>query len=70
MSCKTDQIDGVILNQLPDKKCDAVGIMDLCQFGGRIGTIRASLKRLIESGSAKRQWDGNQRYGRFVYWAA
>lgn len=69
MSHRTDQIDEIILNQLPGNKSDAVGIVDLCRFGGRIGAIRASLKRLVESRSVKRAWDGNARYGRFVYWA-
>jgi hypothetical protein len=35
--------------------------------GLRVGTLRNSLWRLCESGLADRRWDGNERFGRYVY---
>jgi hypothetical protein len=42
-------------------------IADIVQAGLRFGTVRASLKRLEKAGRIEKRWDGNQRYGRFVY---
>jgi len=35
--------------------------------GLRVGTLRNSLKRLCEAGLVHRAWDGNERFGRYVY---
>ena len=35
--------------------------------GLRLGTLRASLRRLCEVGLVYRAWDGNERFGRYVY---
>jgi predicted transcriptional regulator len=32
-----------------------------------MGTLRNSLRRLCEAGLAERMWNGNQRFGRYVY---
>jgi DNA-binding transcriptional ArsR family regulator len=43
-------------------------ISRLCQKTGlRVGTLRASLRRLCEAGLVHRAWDGNERFGRYVY---
>lgn len=69
MSHRTSQIDQVVLSSLPNEKSRAVGIVDFYPLGARIGTVRAALKRLVSSGEVERAWDGNERYGRYVYWA-
>jgi DNA-binding transcriptional ArsR family regulator len=35
--------------------------------GLRLGTLRASLRRLCEAGLVHRAWDGNERFARYVY---
>jgi hypothetical protein len=70
MSHRTVEIDRVILSQLPQNECEAVGIVDLCRTGARVGTVRAALKRLLDSEIVSRRWDGTERYGRYLYWAA
>jgi predicted transcriptional regulator len=48
-----------------------VSINDLTtQTGLRRGTVMASLKRLVEGGQVHRAWDGNARFGRYLYFAA
>lgn len=43
-------------------------VSDLVQRTGlRIGAVRNSLKRLVEDKLALRGWQGNERYGRYVY---
>ena len=39
----------------------------LSGHGVSLGTVRASLKRLLEDGLIERKWDGNERYGRYLY---
>ena len=62
--------DRMVLNQMQTKKSDAIAIADLARSGWRIGTIRASLKRLMAEGAVERIWDGNQRFGRYLYYYA
>ncbi len=65
MSHRTDQIDESVFSRLPED--DYASINELCGFGFRRGTVSSSLRRLVEEGSVIRKWDGNQRYGRFLY---
>ncbi|HYA42386.1 MAG TPA: hypothetical protein VEF34_13855 [Syntrophobacteraceae bacterium] len=72
-------IDAEVLRNLPvtDKSgpwdshvdiSDWNSISHLWQKTGlRVGTLRNSLKRLCEAGKVHRAWDGNERYGRYVY---
>lgn len=64
MSKKTEQIDNEVLGMVGEKP---VTIMDLCRYGARVGTIRNALTRLLKAQLVKRSWDGNERYGRYVY---
>jgi predicted transcriptional regulator len=63
-----DEADRIVLEYLSED--EGTGIVDMIRCGLKQGTIRASLKRLVESGSAKRKWDGNERFGRYLYFAA
>lgn len=65
---RTEEIDSSVLGELPWREVDAVSVLDLCRRGGRIGTYKNSLKRLVNTGCAARRWDGNERYGRYLYW--
>lgn len=44
-----------------------LAIAESHHYGMRPGTVRASLKRLMEAGKVKRRWDGNPMYGRYLY---
>jgi hypothetical protein len=62
-----EQKDTAVLNLL---QCDSwTAIIDL-RSRLRIGTIRGALRRLLAAGKAERRWDGNERFGRFLYRAA
>ena len=63
MSLRTDQIDEAVLSSIGS---EPVPIVDLCK-GGRIGAYRNSLRRLLEQKAVQRKWDGNQRFGRYLY---
>jgi hypothetical protein len=64
---RTEEIDYCVSGLIPRNKADGVAIIDLARRGWRIGTIRNSLKRLREQGHVNRVWDGNGRYGRYLY---
>jgi hypothetical protein len=59
------EIDNVVFQSLHDDEYQP--IIDLMRHGFREGTVRASLKRLLEENRIIRKWDGNERYGRYVY---
>ena len=61
-----DAIDQLVL---ADLSSEGQSITDLCRMGMRIGTVRAALKRLVATGEVKRRWNGNQRFGRYLYFA-
>jgi hypothetical protein len=63
-----DEADRIVLEYLSEE--EGTAIVDMIRCGLKQGTIRASLKRLVESSSAKRMWDGNERFGRYLYFAA
>jgi hypothetical protein len=41
-------------------------LKDICWYGARVGTVRASLKRLLADGRVIRRWEGKMVYG-YVY---
>jgi hypothetical protein len=67
---RTDEIDRAVLCQVPNEKEDGIGIVDFVAAGFRPGTVRAALSRLLADGTVQRKWDGNERFGRYLYWAA
>jgi DNA-binding Lrp family transcriptional regulator len=70
MSYKTDEIDRAVLSMLPSEEPMAMGIVDICsRYRLWPGTVRNALKRLFDGGKVQRVWDGNQRFGRYLYWA-
>jgi predicted transcriptional regulator len=62
---KRDARDSAVLNTM--LRSEWISIADLCRNGFRVGTVRASLQRLLATGRLERQWEGNERYGRYVY---
>lgn len=43
-------------------------VTDLLRWSGlRIGTVRNSIRRLMAREQITRYWDGNERYGRWIY---
>ena len=62
---KTD-IDAEVLHRLSTEEWESIDSLQRCT-GFRTGTLRNSLRRLCEDGLAKRKWDGNERFGRYVY---
>jgi hypothetical protein len=64
MPLRTDQVDEAVLSCIGS---EPVSIVDLCSNGGRIGAYRNSLRRLLEQEAVQRKWDGNQRFGRYLY---
>ena len=62
MNCA--EIDRYVLGMLGS---EPKAIVDLARNGWRIGTIRNALARLLQVQWVERQWDGNARYGRYVY---
>jgi hypothetical protein len=64
MSAETDRIDEALLSLVGD---DPVIIRDLTQ-GGNYHRVRAAIDRLHEKGLMACFWDGNQRFGRNLYW--
>ena len=62
---RRDYRDRCVLSFFSD---EWTGIVDLItRHGGRYGTFRASANRLVEAGELERVWDGNERFGRYVY---
>lgn len=59
-----NQRDKAVAWQLND---DWQSIFDIVRRGFRVGTVRASLKRLEQDGIVQKRWDGNSRYGRYIY---
>jgi len=67
MSHKTDEIDGLVLNVIP-KNPETISIRELTErWSFRLGTVRGSLERLFKDGYVLRKWDGNQRFGKYLY---
>ncbi len=64
MRVTIDQIDNAVLGMIGDAPR---AIVDLVGQGGSPGTIRNAPARLLKAQLVKRQWDGNERYGRYVY---
>jgi predicted transcriptional regulator len=59
-------IDDEVLRRLSSEEWESID--DLQRWTGfRTGTLRNSLRRLCEEGLAERRWDGNARFGRYVY---
>ncbi len=58
------QIDNAVLGMIGD---EPRAIVDLVRHGERPGTVKNSLARLLKAQLIKRSWDGNGRYGRYVY---
>jgi hypothetical protein len=68
MSVKTDEIDRRVLGLIGD---EPVAIKDLfLRWGGCLGTYRNAVGRLYDQGLLECRWDGNQRFGRYLYWRA
>lgn len=67
---KQEEIDKSILTLIPcgaGLPFEGVSVADLAGRGIRVGTVRAALKRLTESNIIERSWEGNERYGRWLY---
>lgn len=67
-----NETDDAVLGVLPPAGYPAPvgwlgGVREIAARGFRLGTVRASLKRLMESGKVVRVYHGNGRYGRYVY---
>ncbi len=60
VSLKTDQTDSMVLRHLNTP----TAIIDLPVSRGK---ARNSLKRLLAPGRVVRMWDGNSRFGRYLY---
>jgi DNA-binding Lrp family transcriptional regulator len=70
MSYRTDAIDREVLSLLPTERHEAIAIVDLVRNSRfKLGTVRNTLKRLLEQGAIDGIWDGNERYGRLLYFA-
>jgi hypothetical protein len=63
MSIRTDRIDEAILSRIGT---EPVAIRDLTH-GGTYRTVCAAVERLHKSGRLDRMWDGNERFGRYLY---
>jgi DNA-binding transcriptional regulator PaaX len=63
MSVRTDRIDEAILSRIG---ADHVAIRDLTH-GSNYRTVRAAVERLHKAGRLDRTWDGNERFGRYLY---
>jgi len=64
------------INRRPERDKYVMGLLDYKNWraiaditgnGLRIGSARLSLQPLMDAKQVTRQWDGNERYGRFVY---
>ena len=44
-----------------------LSVAEIAESGLAVGTVRASLKRLLDSGQVIRYYDGNERFGKYVY---
>ena len=64
MSNRLNEIDSAVLGSLSE---EPTAILDLALRGFRFGTLRNSLKRLLDAGAVTRRWDGNARFGRYLY---
>jgi hypothetical protein len=59
-----------VLNFVGQDAREATAIRDIVQFGFRVGTVRAALRDALERKIVDRTWDGNERFGRWIYfWA-
>ena len=62
--CKRADTDRHVLGMLGSQP---KAIVDFTRRGWRVGTIRSALARLLQEQQVTREWDGNIRYGRYVY---
>jgi predicted transcriptional regulator len=62
---KTD-IDAEVLRHLSPEEWESIDSLQRWT-GLHTGTLRNSLRRHCEAGLADRRWDGNERFGRYVY---
>ena len=65
-----DEKDQLVFDEISNCGEAGAGVAFLVNAGIRPGTVRSSLKRLLTEGSVTRQWDGNGRFGRYLYRAA
>lgn len=64
MSYVTDEIDQLVLNYINE---EPVALVDLERWGIRHGTARNAISRLLKAGLVERKWEGNERFGRYLY---
>jgi predicted transcriptional regulator len=58
----------LVLQQLNPER-PGMSINDIALRAGlRRGTVVGALNRLLESNYVRRRWDGNERFGRFLYY--
>jgi len=57
-----------LLYQLPRERSEALPISELRLRGKGIGLVRRALASLLSTGNVRRRWDGNARFGRYLYW--
>jgi hypothetical protein len=63
---RRDSIDHALLGWIPSD-FPGVSVVDIIRQGFRTGTVRNAIARLQAAGLIKAKWDGNARYGRYLY---
>lgn len=64
----TNRVDERVLRAIPTQETqEYVPIIELCNCGFRYNTLRNALARLVRVRAVRRKWDGNQRFGRYIY---
>jgi hypothetical protein len=66
---KTEEHDEAVLDVIWQQSSEEyMPIVDMLRIGGfKHGTVRGALSRLLAAHRVDRKWNGNQRFGRYVY---
>lgn len=64
--------DQKVWEQLPPSGDTGLSLNEIAIASGlpRRGSVESALQRLLRAEVAVRKWNGNQRFGRYLYWLA
>lgn len=64
---RQEQKDDAVFALVGEDRSSGVSLNDMVKFGIPRGTAEAAVKRLMANGKVDSVYDGNERFGRFLY---
>ena len=59
------QTNESVFNMIP--RNGAVSVLEIARWGLKPSAVKNALRQLLAKGFVARSWDGNQRFGRYLY---